>query len=437
MSTPVKGFLSIAALFVFSLIIGASQSYAQEGEALFKNNCASCHHPSKIVIGPALKGAQGRWGEAGEAEMLYDWVKNSEVLAGSGKSARAKEMITFSATKMTPQAVSNEDIDAIFEYVESFVEKKITTTDPVPYQTIKKEGSNGWMLKLVLIGVLLIVVLAMAGVSRRLKEASSEVETDEDHTYLEIVKDWFWRNKVFAGVFILIVVFVGLSDLGWRAAQIDVMEGYQPSQPIKFSHIVHAGNHEIDCKYCHSSVEKSKHAGIPSVNVCMNCHLNINEGTYTDTTEISKIYDAVGYDLAKREYNVDEHGNRVENPIVWNKVHNLPDHVYFNHSQHVSVAGVDCIQCHGDVKTFDAGKVASVDEINKLDGTVKLTKPVLTMGWCIECHNEKEIDLGSNDYYMEIHERLKKDPALLKKYNKDEKITVRELGGWECAKCHY
>jgi len=432
MSTPLKGFLSIAALFVFSLFIGANHSYAQDGEALFKNNCASCHAVDKVVTGPALRGVQGKWAEAGEADMLYDWVKNSTVLIGSGKSTMANAIADFSPTDMTPQAVSNDDIDAIFTYIENFkAEDKVATTDPIPYQTIKKEGGNGWMLKLALIGVLLIVVLAMAGVNRRLKEASSDVETDEDHTYLEIVKDWFFRNKVFAGIFILLAVFVGLSDLGWRAAQIDVMEGYQPSQPIKFSHMVHAGNHEIDCKYCHSSVEKSKHAGIPSVNVCMNCHLNINEGTYTDTTEINKIYDAVGYDLASREYTGES------SPIVWNKVHNLPDHVYFNHSQHVSVAGVDCIQCHGDVKTFDAGKVASVDEINKLEGTVKLTKPVLTMGWCIECHNEKEIDLGSNDYYMEIHNRLKKDPELLKKYKEDDKVTVRELGGWECAKCHY
>jgi len=115
----------------------------------------------------------------------------------------------------------------------------------------------------------------------------------------------------------------------------------------------------------------------------------------------------------------------------------LPDHVYFNHSQHVKVGGIDCIQCHGDVQTYDGGKVASVQEINKLEGVTKLTKPVLTMGWCIECHNETGVDIEKNNYYNEIHARLKSNPELLKQFKGDDKITVRELGGWECAKCHY
>jgi mono/diheme cytochrome c family protein/ribosomal protein L37AE/L43A len=439
--TPVRGFLGLTALFVFTLFLGLGQAFAQDcdtGEALFKNNCASCHAPDKRVVGPALQGAQQRWADAGEADALYAWVKNAAGLIASGTSARALEMESYDASAMTPQAVSNEDIDAIFYYVENCVSEGPLAGPAddcaTPYAIEVKESGGNWTVKIVIACILAMVVFAMAGVNRRLKEASDDVETDEDTTYLEIVKGWLWRNKILAVLVGLVIVLTGLADLGWRAAQIDVVEGYSPSQPIAFSHIVHACKNEIDCKYCHNSVEKSKHAGIPSVNICMNCHRNIQKGTYTGTEEIAKIHKAAGFDAEGNAYTGET------SPIVWNKVHNLPDHVYFNHSQHVNVGGIDCIQCHGDVKTYNLGKVASVEDINALDGTTKLTRPVLTMGWCLECHQETGVevsDKSKSGYYKEIHERLKNNPELLKKYLEDDKITVRELGGWECAKCHY
>jgi hypothetical protein len=126
---------------------------------------------------------------------------------------------------------------------------------------------------------------------------------------------------------------------------------------------------------------------------------------------------------------------------VWNKVHVLPDHVYFNHSQHVVVGGVDCKQCHGDMtKMQETAKVQPIEELNKIEGNIKLTKATLTMGWCIECHGAKEVTVGDgkNAYYDEIHSRLKKNKSLYRKYlANDGKLTVNELGGWECAKCHY
>jgi mono/diheme cytochrome c family protein len=439
--TPIIGKQGIWVLLIFTFFLGPVRSFAQEGDAeagaaLFKNNCASCHHPLKRQTGPALKGASQRWADAGESDLFYDWVKNAGALLASGKSARAKEMESFDPSVMTPQAVNDSEIDDIVAYIESFVEPERPNGDDgcaTPYLIEEKQSSGKWKWLLTIVCILSIVVFATAGVNRRLKEFSDEFETDEDQTYMEIAKDWLWKNKVLVSLLGLVLVLVALSDLGWRAAQIDVMEGYQPSQPIKFSHIIHSCKNEIDCKYCHSSVEKSKHAGIPSVNVCMNCHRSIQEGTYFNKEEIGKIHKHAGYSAEDNAYP----DSVKRSPIKWNKVHNLPDHVYFNHSQHVSVAGIDCIQCHGDVKTFDAGKVASVGEINELEGTTKLTLPVLTMGWCIECHNETGVDLGKNDYYNEIHARLKKDPELLKKFKEDDKISVRELGGWECAKCHY
>ena len=222
---------------------------------------------------------------------------------------------------------------------------------------------------------------------------------------------------------------LGLSTIG-------VVEEYQPSQPIEFPHAIHTGANGIDCKYCHNSVAKSKSAGLPTVNVCMNCHKQINGRTPEQQVQIAKIYEAAGWD--GKEYT----GKTKE--IIWNKVHSLPDHVYFNHSQHVVVGGLDCKQCHGDMtKQVKTAQVRTVQELNKIEGNVVLTRPTLTMGWCIECHGEKEISTGSIDskndgYYNEIHKRLlNNDKSLYNKYLEDGKVTVKELGGWECAKCHY
>ena len=168
----------------------------------------------------------------------------------------------------------------------------------------------------------------------------------------------------------------------------------------------------------------------------MNCHKQINGNTPEQQKEIAKIYEAAGWDGEKYTGKTKE--------IVWNKVHNLPDHVYFNHAQHVEVGGVDCKQCHGDMtKRKETPQVMAVSDLNKVEGNVKLTKPTLTMGWCIECHGEKEVSMGPLDtkkdgYYNEIHQRLlNNDKSLYGKYLDDGKVSVKELGGWECSKCHY
>ena len=201
--------------------------------------------------------------------------------------------------------------------------------------------------------------------------------------------------------------------------QIGIDQGYAPVQPIHYSHKIHAGANKIDCKYCHSSAIKSKHSGIPSLNVCMNCHKNIAEyngeedlaNGYTKefyTKEIAKLYDAVGWDDADQSYTGEE------KQVKWIQIHNLPDFVYFNHSQHVNVAGVECQTCHGPVEEME----------------IMYQHSPLTMGWCIDCHRETNVDLENNDYYEKIHEELSK------KYNV-EKLTAAELGGLECGKCNY
>jgi len=189
---------------------------------------------------------------------------------------------------------------------------------------------------------------------------------------------------------------------------IGVYQGYMPEQPIWFSHKIHAGQNGVNCQYCHSGVEKSKVANVPSANVCMNCHKYIQEGTISGTKEIAKIYAALDYNPEKQTYGENQ------KPIKWVRVHNLPDHVYFNHSQHVKVGKIECTECHG--------------EIAKMDTVYQ--NSLLTMGWCIDCHRKTEVKMEGNAYYNELHAKLKE------KY-KGEPITVAKMGGLECAKCHY
>jgi hypothetical protein len=228
------------------------------------------------------------------------------------------------------------------------------------------------------------------------------IKYNEGATYTEEFKTWAWKNRLYVGLGSLVIVIALIVTLFLSLYSIDIKENYQPSQPIDFPHSVHAGINGIDCKYCHNSVTESKSAGLPSVNVCMNCHKQINGNTPDQQAQIAKIYEAAGWDGKKYTGKTKE--------IVWNKVHVLPDHVYFNHSQHVVVGGVDCKQCHGDMAQLkETAKVQPVSELNKGSG-----------------------------YYDEIHNRLlANDKTLYGKYLEDGKVTVKELGGWECAKCHY
>ncbi len=226
---------------------------------------------------------------------------------------------------------------------------------------------------------------------------------------------------------ILIIIAILFAFLGSTYAlytylmQIGVDEGYEPIQPIHFSHKIHAGDNQIDCKYCHSGARSASMAGIPSLDVCMGCHKTISEyegeedtaNGYTKefyTKEIKKLYQAVGWDERHFKYT----GN--SQPVEWIRIHKLPDFTYFNHAQHVTVANLNCYACHG-----------AVDEME----IVRQHAP-LTMGWCVECHRKSNVNTESpyEQHYEEVHK------ALAKKLKVD-KLTVAEMGGLECAKCHY
>jgi len=213
------------------------------------------------------------------------------------------------------------------------------------------------------------------------------------------------KNKKFV-FFTLLAGTLALGSWTWVTMwHTNVHQGYQPEQPIHFPHDLHAGAMKIDCQYCHFGAYKSKNASIPPLNVCMNCHKTVK----TESPEIHKIYDALGYDPTTQKYD-----STKSHPIQWVRIHNLPDFVYFNHSQHVKVAGLKCQTCHGPVQ--------EMKEVYQYSP--------LTMKWCIQCHKRTDVNMKGNAYYekMEaVHDLIKAGKP----------VTEAAMGGIECGKCHY
>lgn len=395
--------------------------YAQ-GEKVFKGNCASCHKPDKDMTGPALKGAKARWEGKGD---IHAWVRNSQAYLKTGNPYAKEIFDAWKSSVMTPNALTDEEIDAVLHYADTYAPPVAAKVEEVVAQEPGTSSSWQWLLILALLFA--VAWMSLLGVKNQLDSALSESEGRGPRPAVgpgRSLLAWAGRNKAWAsvlGLFIVSIFSVMLWNWMFRIGVYggDTVAHYRPEQPIAFNHTLHAGkdNLAINCVYCHSGAEKSKHAGIPSANVCMNCHKAVSTGKTTGTVEIQKIYDAIGWDGMAY--------NGPEKPIAWIKVHNLPDHVAFSHAVHVSVGKIACQKCHGPIDT---------------EMTVAEQWAPLTMGWCIQCHNETQVQMAGNGYYDEIHRRLKETPLgqkELKQYLLDEKITVRELGGWECAKCHY
>jgi len=248
---------------------------------------------------------------------------------------------------------------------------------------------------IVILVLILAVLFLIISVLRKYLNQKEEVEESEK----EVVNQSFdfgavFKSPAFIGLVVFFFIAVGFKNVIDGLFSVGVQQGYAPSQPIAFSHKIHAGQYEIDCQYCHTGVRKSASANIPSANICMNCHSAIK----TESPEIKKIYAAY-------------EENR---PIEWVRIHNLPDLVYFNHSQHVQVGNIECQTCHGPIEEMEV-----VAQWSKL-----------TMGWCIECHRETPLNTEGNAYYdklVEAHNSAKSG----------EVYTVEMNGGLECAKCHY
>ena len=391
--------LFLTVLFTFSLNLFAQTDGAQ----IFKTNCISCHTiGGGRLIGPDLEGVSKKR----NADWLKQWINSSSDFIASGDADAIAIFEEYNKVAMTSFYFEDEDMDVLLAYLENppIEEKEVATTTAE-----NDKGMSSSTILLLIAVFLFLLVYILTSIKNKLKTQLNQPTETLSETIINQGKAFLAENR---NVAILgFVVFIAVMKFTFDTLMgIGVTTNYQPEQPIAFSHKIHAGDNGIDCNYCHSSARSSKTSGIPSANVCMNCHANITSGTNTGTTEIQKIYDAIGYDPETRTY---IEGYK-QQPIQWVRIHNLPDLAYFNHSQHVSVAKLECQECHGAVEEMDVVKQSSE----------------LTMGWCINCHRETEVKMEGNDYYTKMHEKMKEKYA-------GEKITVEKMGGLECGKCHY
>jgi len=402
---------SVYVLF-FSLIFFYSPNVSAQpdGAALFKAQCAQCHSTgANKIIGPGLKDVHSRRNEA----WLLKWTKNSQAVIKSGDPYAVDLYNKYNQTAMPSFALADEEIKAIFAYVKA--EGEVVVAAPAgggaaAGATADEPGFPWILLSITLVLLILFAVLGKVkvGLERALRARQGIPEPAKVDSK-QASKNWIRGNKKLIAVAFILFAFWG-SVKGWNAlAGIGLSQNYAPEQPIKFSHKLHAGQNGISCVYCHSGAEKSRHANIPSPNVCMNCHTYVQKGPEYGTTEIAKIYAALDFNPETQVYGPNP------KPVQWVRVHSLPDLAYFNHAQHTKVGGLECQTCHGPVQEMEV---------------VKQFSP-LTMGWCIDCHRETEVKAEGNAYYTELHANLKK------KYGADAKLTVDKIGGLECARCHY
>jgi cytochrome c2 len=414
------------ALSVFILVVFGFSVSAQNGQQLFNTNCASCHNVFKQLVGPALANVESR-GPWADHKNLYEWVHNSDAFAAQNGYAKDLKS-TFSGTPMTHfPDLSAKEIDAIVDYInKTAAAGQNTGTTPGQGTSAEPTTDNrNWVIFGVISLIMAIIALILMQVNSNLKKLS-----DDSEGILRPEPVAFYKNKVYiALITIIIFILVGFY-ITKGAIGLGRQQAYEPRQPIFYSHRVHAGVNQISCLYCHGNAWESRHAAIPSVNVCMNCHKTIqtyekgpklfdadgNEINGTD--EIHKLYKYAGFDPANQtKWDI----TQIKQPVQWIKIHNLPDHVFFSHAQHVRAGNVQCQTCHGPI--------TEMDEVRQF--------AELSMGWCINCHRETKVnfdytDSTGNKFYS-IYEKFHNDF----KAGKMDSIRVKDIGGIECQKCHY
>ena len=471
----ISNLLKVKSLQVLFILLFASASAfaadAAAGKTLFINNCAQCHAKSMKdkLTGPPLAKAVENWG--GEMPRLYNWIRNSQAMIAAGDPRAVAIWNEYKPTQMNAfPALKDEDIDNILAYVDDVVKGKTGTPPPggggavVGAEEPKESNTLLYGVAFFLLGGLAIV---LSRIINNLKRTSAEKDGE---SFRETTLTETLTSKGVIGFVVFALIVLGGYTTVNNAISLGRQQNYAPDQPIKFSHATHAGLNKIDCQYCHDGARRSKHSNIPATNTCMNCHKAILVGSQYKTAELTKIFVSAGFDPSSGKYVenydnlkeeevaaiykkwiatnfrtdrkidtaaavsgdernfVDDQWNsiasslktetksKVQGPIEWKKIHNLPDHVYFNHAQHVAVGKVACQSCHGTVEKMEV---------------LKQHAP-LSMGWCINCHRGTEVKFKDNDYYKNYaryHEELKKGTR--------EKVTVEDIGGLECQKCHY
>ncbi len=461
---------SVLGLVLLLFAIGPIQAQpsAEAGNTVFRNYCASCHakNMKSNLTGPALAKAEENWADY-PREDLYSWIRNSQGMIAAGHPRAVELWNQYKPTVMTSfPNLTDDDIESTLLYIAAVTDGTWGAGKGGPVvgseNAVVEEKSN--TVYYLLFGLLLVLALILS----RVVNSLAKINAARDG---KVYEEKSLRDTLTSRGFITFAIFAAIVLLGYttvnNATNLGRQQGYAPEQPIKFSHETHAGLHKIECQYCHDGARRSKHSVIPAANTCMNCHTAIQYGSQYGSAEIAKIYASVGYDPLENKYienyedlsdeeveaifkkymstmyvqaegidSIDAAGERladeqwdgvvesltrpgkdkVYGPIEWVRIHNLPDHAYFNHAQHVTVGKVECQQCHGAVEEME----------------VVAQHSPLSMGWCINCHRQTEVQFSDNDYYNsyeKYHEELASGDR--------DKVTVADIGGLECQKCHY
>ncbi len=430
-------------VWMLSAVMALSvSSYAQDkpnaenGKKLYDaNNCGSCHALDKKLVGPALRGVETRH----SSEWLVKWVRNNEKFRKVDKDPDAIALYNDNgqAAMNIFENLTPANVLDIIEYIKTAPAPTKTATVVVDSGEKKDDNTTMYIL-ILLVAIFSVVLLVLARIQNTLKRVAAEKHPDDFEHHNAPKKGFFEKilpgkwgkmNPVVLTLF-TVAILGGVGSYyayGFAITEVGVQKGYAPKQPIAFSHKLHAGELKVDCKYCHSTVEESKQASIPALNTCMNCHKGVQ---LTDkyngeiSPEIKKIYAALDYNP---EGKAGEQYGPNPKPIRWVRIHNLPDHAYFNHAQHVKVGKQTCQTCHGAIEKME----------------VVQQKNTLQMGWCIDCHRNAQVDVANNNYYKALHDKAKKDIAAnqgkSKYFSADGKVKLTPAmnGGLECSQCHY
>ena len=411
-----KKIVAVSTVLLFVFIYSVS---AQDGKALFSANCANCHKVDKDLTGPALMGVEDRWPDK---KLLYKWIRNSNSVLATGDAYANALYLKWNKTAMNQfPNLTDPEIAAMLKYIADYKPPVVGGAEGTVGAT--KDANDNSLIFGIITLILALVALILLQVNSNLKKL-----TDDKEGIVSPEPVAFFKNKAY--LLCAALVFFVLSGflLARGAIGLGRSKDYQPVQPIYYSHKVHAGTNQVNCLYCHGGAQAGKHSNIPSVNVCMNCHMAINEYTgekmfdeegneINGTAQIQELYKYAGFDPAKSKV----WDPAKAKPIPWKQIHNLPDHVYFNHSQHVVAGKVACQTCHGEIQKM--GEVKQFAD--------------LSMGWCINCHRESKVqfndDKGNGNKFYSIYEKFHDDI----KHGKMDSVSVEMIGGTECQKCHY